>query len=113
MTQLAIDFVPETRAAAAVINDWLAEQGNIPAGTEVARGVGFGSFELRGVTINALAQPYRFYLLKRVQDEYAALNTSDKRDVFELLTACNMAELLALKLNRNIGRANNLEVWLD
>ena len=79
----------------------------------MARGVGFGSFVLRGVTINALAQPYRFYLLKRVQDEYASLDDSDKRDIFDLLTACNMAELLDLKLDREIGRANNLEVWLD
>lgn len=113
LAQLAIDFVPETRAAAAAINTWLAEQHTLTAGTEVARGVGFGSFELRGVMINALAQPYRFYLLKRVQDEYASLNDSDKRDIVELLTACNMAELLDLKLDREIGRANNLEVWLD
>jgi len=113
LAQLAIDFVPETRAAAVAINQWLAQQDNLPAGSEVVRGVGFGSFELRGVTINALAQPYRFYLLKRVQDEYAALNDSDKNDVVELLTACNMVELLDLKLDRDIGRANNLEVWLD
>ncbi|MFT5580579.1 MAG: glutathione S-transferase [Paraglaciecola psychrophila] len=113
LAQLAIDFVPETRAAAGVINSWLSEQDHLAAGTEVARGVGFGSFELRGVTINALAQPYRFYLLKRVQDEYSALDDSDQQDVLELLTACNMAELLELKIDRKIGRANNLEVWLD
>ena len=71
-----------------------------------------GSFELRSVTINALAQPYRFYLLKRVQDEYAQLSESDQTAVADLLSSCDMLDLLHLKLSRDIGRQNNLEVWL-
>lgn len=112
LRHLAIDFVPETRAAAQCINQWLAEQDSLPAGTEAARGVGQASFTVRGVTISALAQPFRFYLLQRVQESFAALADADKQAVRELLIACDMADILDITLARNIGRANNLEVWL-
>ncbi len=111
LKQLAIDFVPETRAAADCINEWLDLQNDLAPGTEVERGVGQGSFEVRGVTIKALAQPYRFYLLKRVQDEFTSLGDPDQQDVLSMLTACHMNALLDIKLCREIGRENNLEVW--
>ena len=62
--------------------------------------------------MNAAAQPFRFYLLKRVQDEYQSLGEAARRSVFELLQACGMEVLLQLKISRDIGRKNNLEVWL-
>lgn len=113
LKQLAIDFVPETLAAAETINAWLAGQDSLEAGTEVLRGVGQCSFQVRGVTISALAQPYRFYLLKRVQDEYAGLSDADRVGVDELLAACDMTPLLGAMLGRNIRRQRNLEVWAD
>jgi glutathione S-transferase len=112
LKHLATDFVPETRAAAICINEWLDNQAQLDPGTEVARGVGAGSFELQGTTINALAQPFRFYLLKRVQDEVASLDDKAKADVMNLLSACDMVEILDMTLTRDIGRDNNLEVWL-
>ncbi len=65
-----------------------------------------------GIPINTMAQPFRFYLLKRVQDEYEALDVAAKKDVAAMLSACDMSEVLELKLSREIGRHNNLEVWL-
>ena len=53
-----------------------------------------------------------FYLLKRVQDEYQSLGEAARRSVFELLQACDMEILLELKISRDIGIENNLEVWL-
>lgn len=111
LKHMAIDFVPETRAAAVCINEWLDSQDDLAPGTEVVRGVGLGAFELRGVTVNALAQPFRFYLLKRVQDAFDGLGDKDQAEVAALLSACDLSELLALKLSRDIGRENNLEVW--
>ena len=70
------------------------------------------NFQLRGVTINALAQPFRFYLLKRVQDEFESLDKQQQEDVTSLLDACDMNGLLKTTLSREIGRLNNLEVWL-
>jgi hypothetical protein len=77
--QIAVDFVPETIAAAICINEWLSQQEDLAPGSTAERGVGFGSFELSGSTINALAQPYRFYLLQRLQDEFEALNSDERR----------------------------------
>lgn len=110
MAHLAIDFVPETAAAATCINSWL-EKEKPKAGTHVVRAVGLGTFELRGATVNAMAQPYRFFLLKRVQDEYALLDQAGKIDVDAMLEKCGMSSLLEIKLNREIGWENNLEVW--
>ena len=112
LKHIAIDFIPETLAASICINKWIDEQDGSLAGSEVQRGVGMGQFEVRGATINALAQPYRFYLLKRVQDEYESLAEKDQQDVAGLLKACDMLDILDLKLTRDIGRKNNLEVWV-
>jgi glutathione S-transferase len=111
LKQIAIDFVPETQAASICINEWIDQQADLAPGTAVERGVGLGTFDVRGVSINALAQPYRFYLLNRVQDEYASLDEQDQKDVLDLLTACDMSELLDITLTREISRENNLEVW--
>ena len=112
LRQLAIDFIPETQTAAQCINQWLADQDSLPAGTEVVRGVGQANFSVRDVPISALAQPFRFYLLQRVQAAFSALPKADQQSVRELLTECDMAQVLDLTLTRSIGRQNNLEVWL-
>ena len=112
LKHLAIDFVPETQAAADCINDWLASQDDLAPGTEAQRAVGIGTFSVRGTTINAIAQPYRFYLLKRVQDELESLSDRDREAVLSLLAECGMSALLDVRVSREIGRENNLEVWL-
>jgi len=109
---LAEDFVPETQAAADCINAWIDRQETLEPGTIIERGVGLGTFEARGVTINAMAQPYRFYLLKRVQDAYAAMDAASKVDVDAMLAACDMSAVLDIRLSREIGIDNNREVWL-
>ncbi len=80
--------------------------------TIAERQVGITSFEVNGTTVNAIAQPYRFYLLSRVQNHVDALAESDREDVLELLRTCGMGELLKMRLSRNIGRHDNREVWL-
>ena len=70
------------------------------------------AFDLLGTPITAIAQPFRFHVLKRVQDEFEALAEPERSDVRELLDACDMAAVLDFKLTRGIGRVNNLEVWL-
>ncbi len=122
LKHLAVDFVPETKAAADLINAWIDAQDELPPGTVApgdagagqgvaARGVGQATFEVRGTTISAMAQPYRFYLLKRVQDEHAALDDAAKAEVEAMLAACDMSDVLGIRLSRDIGRENNMEVW--
>ena len=112
LKQLAIDFVPETQAAADSINGWLDAQDDLPAGSVAERAVGFAVFNVRGTPINAIAQPYRFYLLQRMQDEVDGLDEEDRARVTMLLEQCDMAPVLDCRLSRAIGRKNNLEVWL-
>ena len=111
---LAEDFVPETLAAAALINEWLAEHqpeaGAVAVG-RLAEALGTADFTVRGETITALAQPHRFYLLQRVQNAFA--NSSDDKwtEISALLEASGMKSLLAAGLSRRIVRSENLEVW--
>lgn len=112
LKHLAIDFVPETEAAAACINDWLAENTDVPAGTQCERAVGNGRFDLQGTDIEAWAQPFRFYLLERVQTAFKKLDLDSQASVLTMLEAMDMAPLLDISLDRQIGRKDNLEVWL-
>jgi hypothetical protein len=112
LKHFATDFLPETRGACEAINNWLDENKDLPSGTEVERGIGNASFEVQGSKFNPAAQPFRFYLLNRMQDTYEAMSGADQEGTRALLKACDMTDLLDLKLTREIGRANNLEVWL-
>ncbi|MFT5208441.1 MAG: glutathione S-transferase [Flavobacterium sp.] len=111
LKQLAEDFIPETRAAALCINQWLQDQSDLTSQTPIQRGVGFGSFVVRDQTINAMAQPYRFFLLKRVQDAFDGLSSEAKIQVKTLLERAGFAEVLEITIDRNVVRNNNLEVW--
>ena len=112
---LAEDFVPETRAAAQCINSWLAEhrpEAGAAAVGRLAEPLGNAEFTVRGQTISAVAQPYRFYLLQRVQAIYSGLAETDRASVEQMLEACGMSEILSITLDRQLERADNLEVWL-
>jgi glutathione S-transferase len=112
---LAEDFVPETLAAADSINGWLAEnkpEAGAPAVGRLAQAAGTATFVVRGETIEALAQPHRFYLLQRVQDDYASLSEIEKAAVDAVLSTSGMTAILDASLNRRIERADNLEVWV-
>ena len=112
---LAEDFVPETLAAADAINGWLAEnkpEAGAPAVGRLAQAPGTATFVSRGETIEALAQPHRFYLLQRVQDDYASLSETEKAAVDVVLSKSGMTAILDTSLNRRIERADNLEVWV-
>ncbi|PLW82451.1 glutathione S-transferase [Kineobactrum sediminis] len=111
---LAEDFVPETRAAADAINRWLAgnqPEVGAPAVGRSAHAIGTAEFTVRGETITALAQPYRFYLLQRVQSVYAGLDSAGRAAVDEMLEACGMSAITGIVLDRRISRSGNLEIW--
>ncbi len=111
---LAEDFVPETVAAAETINAWLADnepESGSPAVGRLAQAPGSARFSMRGETIDALAQPHRFYLLQRVQDAFAALSADEKGSVDKLLNDCGMTPVITASLSRRIVRSDNLEVW--
>ncbi|MEH6517247.1 MAG: glutathione S-transferase N-terminal domain-containing protein [Halioglobus sp.] len=112
---IAQDFVPETRAAAQAINSRLADnktEAGAPASLRLGGSFGNAEFSLRGRPVSALAQPYRFYLLQRVQAEYDRLTDIEKADVDKMLASCGFSDVLAIRLDRQLGWEDNLEVWL-
>jgi len=111
LRQLAVDFVPETIAAAEFINGWLDARPDLESGTPLERGVGMASFEVEGAPLSALAQPYRFYLLSRVCAEFDGMAPDDRSRVEQLLDRCDLLPVLEARLKRAIGRKDNLEVW--
>lgn len=112
LKHFALDFIPESRAACDYLSEWLQDNSDLPAGSIAERSVGECSFEVQGVHITAASQPFRFYLLQRVHQEFDRLSDTDKGAVRQLLKECHMEEVLDLRLPREIGRSNNLEVWI-
>ncbi len=112
LQHIATDFMPETIAAQAAINRWLASH-DVRSQSECRRYAGNAIFEVEGVTLRTKAQPFRFYLLQRLQHWFDSMQTADQESARALLIKCGMIQLLQLRLDRGIGRRNNLEVWLD
>ncbi|MCH1491456.1 MAG: glutathione S-transferase C-terminal domain-containing protein [Luminiphilus sp.] len=111
---LAVDFVPETEAAATVINAWLDSNqpaSGVAAIGRLAEAPGMAEFVVRDRTMTALAQPHRFFLLQRVQANYEALTVGDQSAVQGLLSECGLLPVLDFRLSRAICRQGNLEVW--
>lgn len=111
---IAEDFVPETLAAAECINQWLEDnqpETGTPAVGRLAAAPGMAQFQIRGATINATAQPHRFYLLQRVQDVYRSLSDEERSSIDGLLADCRMSPIVNSVLTRRIVRSDNLEVW--
>ncbi len=113
---LAEDLVPETQAAAAVINQWLAENQPEPGasaqGLLAQRMFGMAEFSLRGQTISAVAQSYRFVVLQKLQRQYYQLEAAQQQDVTNLLQRCGLESLLTTVLDRQLGWSENQDIWL-
>jgi glutathione S-transferase len=110
LRKIGEDLVPESKAAAECINQWLADNNPAP-GDPVERGVGRGEFELRGTKITALAQPWRFFLLARMQKTFNELDEPPKEEVRDLIRDLGLESLLALTIDRRVERHDHLEVW--
>jgi len=110
LKKIGEDLVPESKAAAECINQWLAENNPAPGDT-VKRGVGFGKFELRGTRISALAQPWRFFLLARIQKAFNELEDNAREEVGAFMQGLGLESLLTLTIDREVKRHDHLEAW--
>ena len=111
LKHFAVDFVPETAAACHATNKWLEENPAIESGKEAQRFLTMCSFEVAGVQIDSIAQPFRFFLLERLQRIYKDADESEQESISDLLKSCDMDSLLEMKLTRTVEMQNNLEVW--
>jgi glutathione S-transferase len=106
----AEDLVPETEATARFIDEWLDTHDEVEEGAVLERGLGLCRFEFRGSTVNALAQPYRIFLVQRLQDACNAMLADDRRSVAELLGEVGLGPLLEIRTRRRVERAQHREV---
>ena len=114
---LSQDFVPETVASAKFLNLWLSEQ-NPETGSPAVFQLGTSplgnvEFQVRDHTINAAIVPYRHFQLQRIHQIFDEVETKTQIQIKQILKSCDMADILDVRLNRTIGRKDNLEVWLD
>ena len=114
---LSQDFVPETVASAKFLNLWLSEQ-NPETGSPAVFQLGTSplgnvEFQVRDHTINAAIVPYRHFQLQRIHQIFDEVETKTQIQIKQILKSCDMADILNVRLNRSIGRKDNLEVWLD
>ena len=114
---LSQDFVPETVASAKFLNLWLSEK-NPKTGSPAVFQLGtspLGSveFQVRDRPIKAAIEPYRHFQLQRIHQIFDEVEKKVQVQIKQILESCGMADVLNIRLNRPIGRKNNLEVWLD
>ena len=114
---LSQDFVPETIASAKCLNLWLSEQKpttGSPAVFQLGTSpLGNVKFQVRDRLIKAAVVPYRHFQLQRIHQIFDEVETKVQMQIKQMLESCGMANLLNIRLNRLIGRRDNLEVWLD
>ena len=114
---IAEDYLPELGAHIAFANSWLAANPDISPGTNGlknpgGRVIGLADFDWRGHRISTGVMPYRFWMLQRIQDAYAAMDSATQTRVGEVLDAAGLGAMLTLRTDRRIARQNYLEVWI-
>ena len=112
---LSEDFVPETIASAKFLNSWLSQkkpEAGAPAVFRMGSSIGSVGFQVRAQTINAIVVPYRHFQLQRIHQMFDEYEIEKQAEVERLLNACGMVDILNVRLKQQIGRSDNLEVWL-
>ena len=113
---VAQDFIPETAASADFLNLWLSQKNpevGTPAVFRLGSSIGSIEFLVRAQAFKALVVPYRHFHLQRIHRMFDEHDNLTQDQIAQLLKACGMDNILNFKLNRQIGRLDNLEVWLD
>ncbi len=113
---LSQDFIPETRASVQFLNKWLSThqpKSGEPASSDQASLPGMTKFSVRNTLFQAAVVPYRHLLLQAIQQTFDKHEAPEKEKINTLLECCGMSDILDLRLDRRMGRRDNLEVWLD
>ena len=80
-------------------------------GEEAQRFLTMCHFEVDGLQISSVAQPFRFYLLERLQRIYEEADESEQGTILNLFKPCNMHSLVDMTLTRAVLIQNNPEFW--
>ena len=115
------EYLPEITAHIEFTNSWLAARPEIEPGTPCAiplganeksrRFIGRAGFNYRGVEIETMVMPYRFFLLQRLQDCFDEAGADDQTAIRKLFHQTGLEPLLDMRTHRRVDRENHLEVW--
>ncbi len=115
MTFCAQDYLPEMIAQVEFANSWLASRPDIEGTNGLARPgertIGRVEYIWRGVPVQTAVMPYRFYLLQRMQDAYAAADANEQAYIRAAFQVTGLGRMLDLRLSRRVVRKDQLEIW--
>jgi glutathione S-transferase len=116
---MAQDYMHELLSIVAFVDEWIARQPELPAGTPFpastqAMGtlspIGHHRVTLRGVEIELAVQHYSIWMLQRVLDHYHALDSAARQGADAVLDSTGLAPLLRARPVRRIERIGFTEV---
>lgn len=116
MRFIADDYLPEISAHVEHANSWLEHHPDIECGSpannnSMKNGMGLVPFVWRGMTIETVVIPYRFYLLQRLQSAFDRQSADDKSEIRSLFDSAGVASMFDQRTNRRMERRDNQEVW--
>jgi glutathione S-transferase len=110
------EFTPEVTALVGAVDGWLAEHpetddGDVVLGKPKRRLSGTTTYTWRDQPMTIAVVPYRMFMLKRIQDSYAAASEAGQASIRRLFAAAGLEPLLLLRPRRWVLRRDNREVW--
>lgn len=116
MRFISEDYLPEITEHVRFANQWLAAHPALQAGTNGLRRpgdrlLGQAIIEWRGLPIEISIMPYRLFMLQRMQEAVARLESNDLALVRTLFERTGLAPLLSLQCRRRVLRSGHAEVW--
>ncbi len=105
-------FLPELQMNIDVMNSLIPTGSGKPATINPKMAVlGFGTFLHGDTDISCAVRPIRFYMLQRVTDYFASLNSADQKLAQDYLQKTGLTPLLTLTAKHRVARQNHIEVW--
>jgi len=116
MVYVAEDYLPEISAHVAFANKWIADHPGIKEGTlglksPGERIIGKAKFEWRGIELETIVMPYRFYMLQRMQAVAASADDAAQAAIRALFAGSGLEAMLDLRTTRPVERKNYAEIW--
>ena len=113
---IADDYVPEIAAHVEFANAWLDANPVVTKGTStrdkvMQKPMGMAPFAWRGIDMQSVVLPYRFYLLNRLQDAAEAQDEDSLAAIRKVFAETGLGALLDLRTTRRMERSDNHETW--
>ena len=116
LAYIGTEYVDEAVAQVRAVDAWLAEhpdaaEGEVVLGKPKRRYSGTTTFDWRGRSMTVVVVPYRIFMVKRVQDAFAAATADERATIRSLFADAGLDPLLDIRPRRWVLRSDNHEVW--